>query len=74
MKKLRLDLDALVVETFATRPCEDDPRGTVRAHDATEYPCNDSDLQCAPTGFYYETCNVSCAYMCFPSGNGTCNC
>ena len=35
MRKLRLDCDALRVETFPTAPAEDASMGTVRGHAAT---------------------------------------
>ena len=35
MRKLRLDCDALRVETFPTAPAEDVTMGTVRAHAGT---------------------------------------
>lgn len=35
MKKLTLDLDALVVEEFSTDASQDEARGTVEAHDAS---------------------------------------
>lgn len=35
MRKLRLDCDALRVETFAAAPAEDAGAGTVRSHAAT---------------------------------------
>jgi len=43
MKKLKLDLEALAVDTFEPAAREDDSRGTVRAHAADtrlgEYTC-----------------------------------
>ena len=38
MKKLRLDVDRLVVESF-TAAQEEGGRGTVRAHDPTDCSC-----------------------------------
>jgi hypothetical protein len=62
MRKLKLDPEALRVETFATRPSAAARPGTVRAHATL-------DFDCEPTGIHYDSCDVSCWWMCFPTGN-----
>jgi hypothetical protein len=77
MRKLTLDLDTLCVESFAAAEDAQPLRGTVDAHSyvSKEYgPCSEpaSDY-CQPTDFHWNTCGVSCWYMCFPTGdNETC--
>jgi hypothetical protein len=52
MRKLRLRLDELAVETFATDAGDADERGTVDAHGATAkplcIPTLKTDLTCCP--------------------------
>lgn len=75
MQKLRLDPEQLKVETFATRRGGEPARGTVRGHDDTVYSCPDPTLYaCNPTDKNYDTCDISCWYMCFPSDDDTCWC
>lgn len=57
MKKLKLDLTELAVESFATAS-QDAPDGTVRAHDGSG-----ADVSCDET-----TCGDSIAYTCPPVG------
>jgi hypothetical protein len=72
MKKLRLDLGALRVESFATR-AGGEGRGTVQGHES--YP-----NQCFPPSGSLEPEIDTCAYntcagnTCYYSCNGTCNC
>jgi hypothetical protein len=49
MRKLKLDLDALDVETFETA-ADERARGTVQAHDNSEFPCT------------WDTCRDSCGW------------
>ena len=69
MKKLVLDLDELVVESFGTQAVPE-PRGTVHAHSGwqcTEYnpTCDGCNTQhdggCFTAG---DTCAVTCGYTC----------
>lgn len=46
MRKIRLDLDALAVESFSTAGREHTPAGTVHAHDA------ESDIPTLHTGHH----------------------
>ncbi|HSU17730.1 hypothetical protein [Longimicrobium sp.] len=79
MRKLRLDLDALVIESFA--PADSPPaRGTVRGHVSlywedcspsetcagAGYPCEHTDQSCG--GTCYE---ATCAPGCGGGGTGT---
>ena len=70
MRKLRLELDALKVETFDTRDGAARAAGTVRAHDS------DSD-EPASTDFNNYSCNImSCGGTCWLTPNvcGSCGC
>ena len=69
-KKLRLEIDALAVESFETAM----PRGahgTVRGAEATA-ACSDGPVTCHPTNDPCDTCDTSCAggpfCDCLPSG------
>jgi hypothetical protein len=82
MKKLKLDLEDLSVESFATTP---DPRrdgGTVFGQQCTCYTqctcpgCPTCDASCNGTcgGTCEASCNGTCAGTCGASCNGTCGC
>jgi len=58
MNKMKLDLDALQIESFDTSEAREE-RGTVRGHDATE------DLT-----FCQESCAGTCATHCWGLCNG----
>lgn len=71
MKKIRLDLDALRVESFATAEA---PRrgGTVHGHAPSYFP-----EPCAPTDRVTDCNDVTCAwscngYTCEPTAANTC--
>ncbi len=70
MKKLRLDVDSLGVESFATAPAAAAP-GTVRGAADTEV-CSGGPVTCHPSYDPCETCATSCAggpwCDCLPSG------
>lgn len=80
MKKLTLDLDHLLIESFEPSSDSRSERGTVRAHDYSD------DLDCwrlpdprwdsiqggscyGTCGYSCDTCNYSCGGTC---GEGTC--
>ena len=68
MRKLRLVLDALEVETFDTRDGAAREAGTVRAHDSEDPPTGD---------FNQPSCDVlSCGGTCWLTPNicGSCGC
>ncbi|MFL5382195.1 MAG: hypothetical protein ACJ8GN_06740 [Longimicrobiaceae bacterium] len=68
MRKLKLELDALEVETFGTRDAG--AIGTVRAHDTEDPPPDTAD----PNAF---SCNIlSCGGTCWLTPNicGSCGC
>jgi hypothetical protein len=69
MKKLKLQLDDLQVDTFQTTAPER-PKGTVFGEQCTCY------TQCTcpgcPTCANYGTCDASCNGTCDASCNGTC--
>lgn len=83
MKKLKLTIDALNVESFPTSTAADDPRGTVHGHisqvrDGCAYP----STSCADTKTYGEaTCfclypntdvRRCCSEVDYCSGGGLC--
>jgi hypothetical protein len=63
MKKLRLDPEALAVETFDTTPPEPATRGTVHGHD-TKW-CHTPDTFCASPSVEcsLDTCDHTCGCM-----------
>jgi hypothetical protein len=67
MKKMTLDLDALVVETFDVE--KDGGRlGTVVAHQPT-YDADCTNADCGDSGYYYSCNGTAC-----PSGCGVIYC
>lgn len=70
MRKLKLDLDALAVESFAASADAAAP-GTVRANDESNARCN-SDVSCGNT--CVDSCGICGTYLCVPTeDNATCN-
>jgi hypothetical protein len=72
MRKIRLDLDRLAVETFATEPgLAADGRGTVEAHDTEaggETCAATCPATCAATCGYYSCSPENSACICNPDG------
>ena len=74
MRKLKLDLDALEVESFDATVTGDDERGTVNAHAEYTWSCPSTH----PTWYEHTcdeaTCHYSCERSCFiyDSCDGTC--
>ena len=75
MPKLRLDPDALRVESFKPRDEPSTARGTVRAQsfiptgDPFAGTCNGgASMYCQPTDYHVYTCGESCVNMCFHTG------
>ena len=64
MKKLALDLDSLVVESFDTSAARM-PRGTVRGNDVSDTTCHQIICDC-PSGSG-DTCEGSCEDTCVES-------
>jgi hypothetical protein len=58
MRKLKLDMDELLVESFATADADPEARGTVHGNAATGL-CTLRATRC-----YQETCDLSCDYTC----------
>ncbi len=65
MRKTKLSLDTLHVETFETDPAAAEVRGTVQAHGLTQFT---SYCQCDAT--HYGTCQGTCVNTC---GGPTCD-
>ena len=85
MKKLRLELDELRVDTFATTSKADRDKGTVRGHNSWNGQCEtlpyeDSIDLCPPpytaaatcVNSCYGTCGNTCAASCQGSCYNTC--
>lgn len=70
MKKLRLDLDSLQVESFDPATGQTPLRGTVDANQIL-VPSTRRLSECGPC---LDTAYLSCNRTCFASCNGTCNC
>jgi len=68
MHKLKLDLDALLVESFATLDAELETRGTVHGREATGLCTRASCVEgCGPSQDASCACTlVTCAYTCNP--------
>jgi hypothetical protein len=70
MKKIRLDLDGLTVETFATTKDDEARRGTVRGHLSAYYElCQPGDTWQASCTCE-ATCNAATCYNCGSAGCG----
>ena len=69
MRKLKLEIETLVVESFDTRAAEGGA-GTVHGHASYPLGCH------TPPDSYPDTCDyATCAGMtCWESCNGTCDC
>ncbi|HET7234480.1 MAG TPA: hypothetical protein VFJ16_30990 [Longimicrobium sp.] len=64
MRKLKLELDSLVVESFASTAARPE-RGTVRGHVSLYWEdCNPSDT-CAGAGWPCDPTDQSCAGTCY---------
>jgi hypothetical protein len=74
MRKIRLQLESLTVESFDTSAVKA-PGGTVLAYDRTEActnTCGDSCINSACTCPQFGTCLASCNGTCVQSCNGSC--
>jgi|GEM_PF-2172662 len=65
MKKLKLEIEALEVQSFDTGD-RDARSGTVRAHQQSKR-CGYSEEECNTTDEHWKTCGVSCVLMCMGS-------
>ena len=71
MKKQKLEIDELQVESFATEPVRGE-RGTVRAHGQSEpYQCFSGVWTCIETCDVNATCGLSCGGSCLAT-QGVC--
>jgi hypothetical protein len=76
MRKLKLDLATLRVESFAADGAESGRGGTVQAQsfvptgDPFATSCENATPNCQPTDFHVDTCGNSCVNMCFETGPG----
>lgn len=69
MKKIKLDLDALNVETFETGKDKVKREGTVRAHANTF----DSSPTCNGGSTCWDSCDGVCgSYFCVPTDGNSC--
>jgi hypothetical protein len=72
MKKIRLDLELLDVESFETAKSASEA-GTVHAHSFVSDMvqtgcCEPASAYCQPTDYHWDSCGVSCRDACFPTG------
>ena len=79
MKKLRLAVDQLAVESFSSTDAPTE-RGTVQGNDGTLYAgcaytgdrfdlqCRSVDIYCGPTEYYALTCDATSQKCCNPTG------
>jgi hypothetical protein len=75
MRKLKLELEALEIESFSTHKDNGRPRGTVAGHlvPADSYDCNYTERECGGGGSgsgltYGQTCGWTCdQYECGPN-------
>lgn len=63
MRKIRLDLDTLRVDSFVASGGERDARGTVNAHDAPT-----RNQTCPATGMTFCETNCECTFGCPTQG------
>ncbi|HEX8242435.1 MAG TPA: hypothetical protein VF541_03020 [Longimicrobium sp.] len=69
MRKLKLDLDNLSVESFSAEPHERPSVGTVRGNEVTP-ACGDSDVYSCNNGTCFLSCDTVCgSYYCTPSSD-----
>jgi hypothetical protein len=69
MRKLKLDMDALRVETFRPDTDRDGARGTVHARGETDAAsCPHTGFPCYETHYNWYTCGVSCLDECHLTG------
>ena len=74
MKKLKLDLDDLKVESFETTPETGNPRGTVVGYGDTFGRCETFDLITCFEPCETSTCGHTCARTCNNTCGSTCGC
>ena len=77
MRKTRLELDALSVDSFATTPEGAGGQGTVRAQESIqptppEYPCTCRYTDLCKTAYYYCGTGPYTIYSCDYTHNGSC--
>jgi hypothetical protein len=73
MKKIRLDLERLTVETFATTEDDKAKRGTVRGHLSAYYELCHADDTWQQSCTCEATCNAATCYNCSAAcGTGQC--
>lgn len=78
MRKLKLDPDALRVETFGASAASTAPRGTVASRswvsDVVNACSEPASQYCQPTDYHWNTCGSSCVEMCLASADPSCRC
>ncbi len=61
MRKLRLDVDELAVESFMAASAGSEPSGTVHAHAQTRNANTCNNFSCQVGCTYQESCYMPCA-------------
>ena len=69
MEKIRLSLDELTVQSFATTAGARAERGTVRGHDLPT-----DQVECPTADPNWNTCWATCGDTCGDSCGGSCGC
>ncbi|HYH81978.1 MAG TPA: hypothetical protein VEX86_19385 [Longimicrobium sp.] len=76
MRKTRLELETLSVESFDTTAAARDERGTVHAHEIEptppEYPCTCAPSDLCKTAYYYCGTGPHTIHSCDYTLNGSC--
>jgi hypothetical protein len=72
MRKLKLDLDQLTVDSFDTNPSDDTQRGTVQGFSHFCHTLLDTCDTCDPSCASCVSCYGTCYNTCGPSCYGTC--
>ncbi len=65
MKKLKLDLDQLEVQSFETTKQQDQGRGTVYGHGVLTCGCTQGEETCAASCQSCQATCIECAYTVF---------
>lgn len=76
MRKTKLELDTLRVDSFDTTAATRDGQGTVHAHEIEptppEYPCTCRHSDLCKTAYYYCGTGPYTIYSCDYTQNGSC--
>ena len=74
MRKIRLNIDELAVDSFDTAGQEGEKGGTVRAHASLYLPCNSDGSQCATCLYGCPADTRTCMATCMTNRYQVCFC